>query len=318
MKCKKWYIKPVVWSVIFLIIAQALTILSVYQQQPFLDDNDIVIPEQPTEIVIWPTETVDPNTGVVTPPTVDDAASSVGGIVLYFVVMIVLLSVILAVIPLKALSAVFRCIFALLFAWGIFILLVVWIPWDMALGISISVAAIWFVYPAVWLHDVVMLIAMVSIASLFGRFINPWTAMIIMTLMAIYDFIAVKKGLMLWLVDKMAHVNTLPAFVIPSEPAELSEKLNAPNVKKLAGQTPNQKDYSLLGGGDIAFPLIVTSACFFKYGIYPTLIISGASIVGLIAVYIIQSKVLHGKPMAALPPLTVSVLIAFLGIVFTH
>ena len=318
-KKNRWFIKPVYWSIIFLLIAEALTITAVWRQQPFLDQHNIYVPEQPSsEIVIWPSPAVtDPDTGEVIKPA-DEPMSSVGVIVIYFAVMIAIIAVILAVIPMKALSVVFRCIFAFLFAWGFFVILVLFTPWWFALAVALAVGIGWFFYPSIWLHDIAMIVAMCSIASLFGRFISPWTAMIIMAFMALYDFISVKKGLMLWMVDKMSKVNTMPAFVFPADMGEFNDKLDRPSIDKIAGKSPEEKDYSILGGGDIAFPLILSAAVYFKYGMLPTIIMAAATVLGLILVYFIQARFLKGKPMPALPPLAVTSLIALVCIVVTH
>ncbi len=319
MEKKKWFFKPVYWSIIILLIAEALTITAVWRQQPFLDDHNIYVPEQPSApITIWPSPpVVDPDTGVVVEPG-DEPMSSVGVIVIYFAVMIAIIAVVLAVIPMKALSAVFRCIFAFLFAWGFFVILVLFTPWRFALAVALAVGIAWFFHPAIWLHDIAMIVAMCSIASLFGRFISPWTAMVIMGLMAIYDYISVKKGLMLWMVDKMSKVNTMPAFVFPADMGEINDKLDRPSINKIADQKPEDKDYSILGGGDIAFPLILSAACYFKYGLLPTLIMAASAVLGLVLVYFIQAKFLKGRPMPALPPLAVTSLIALICIVVTH
>ena len=312
MTKKKWFIKPLYWSIIILIIAQALTIVSVWHQQPFLDDHQIYVPTQPdTDIVIWPTPVTDPDTGEIIEPA-PDPTSSIGVIVIYFAVVIAIIAIVFAVIPLKALSVVFKCLFTILFAWGVIVLLGIWINIWVAIGLAVVLAVCWFIRPKIWLHNTLMITSMVSIASIFGRFISPWTAMILLILMAIYDYISVKKGLMLWMVDKMSNVNSLPAFVLPATPDELKDNLNTPNIKVIAEQKPEDKDYSILGGGDIAFPLILSAACYFRHELIASIIIGLSSVVGLVLVYFIQEKFLHGKPMPALPPLAATTFIAFL------
>ena len=48
---------------------------------------------------------------------------------------------------------------------------------------------------------------------------------------------------MLWMVDKMSKVNTMPAFVFPADMGEINDKLDRPSIDKIAGQTPEEKEY---------------------------------------------------------------------------
>jgi presenilin-like A22 family membrane protease len=301
--------KPVYWSILIFIIAQVLTFTVVGRTEPFLEESNIYIPPQPTQpVIIWPTPTTAPSGEVTTPP----AASSLGPILLYFAAMIVVLGIVLAVIPLSALKFVFRALFALMFAWGIFILLIFWLPLWATLLIAAAVSLLWLFMPRIWLHNLVMVIAMVSVAAVFGRLISPWTAMILILALAVYDFFAVRFGYMLWLVKKMSQSSTLPAFILPRHASEWRGSVKQSDFSKMVEEKQEDRDYSILGGGDIAFPLLLTASVYFASGFNPALIVTLASMAGLIAAYWIQAVFLKGKPMPALPPIAALALIAFL------
>ena len=67
---------------------------------------------------------------------------------------------------------------------------------------------------------------------------------------------------------------------------------------------------------DIGFPVLLIAAVFFAYGILGSLLLSVFAVFGLLLVYWIQSVFLKGRPMAALPPITVMCLIGFLIVSF--
>ena len=78
----------------------------------------------------------------------------------------------------------------------------------------------------------------------------------------------------------------------------------------------SERNYSLLGGGDIGFPLILIVTVFFTYGVASSLLLAAFTLIGLGSVYGIQKVFLKGKPVAALPPMTIAGLIGFLIVYF--
>ena len=102
-----------------------------------------------------------------------------------------------------------------------------------------------------------MLLAMVALGEVFGRFISPWTAMVLLLALAIYDFLAVRFGYMLWMVKKMSESTTLPAFIIPYKFSDWKGSLKKSDVNDLIEQKAEERKYSILGGGDIGFPVFI-------------------------------------------------------------
>ena len=226
--------------------------------------------------------------------------------------MVIVLGIVLFLIPMSALRNVLRMIFAFLFAWGIFIALVFWIPVTIAVIVSVAVGLAWFLVPRVWLHNTAMILAMVSVGAVFGRLISPWTAMILLLVLAVYDIFAVRFGYMVWLAKKLSEFNTLPAFFIPRFMSEWKASLKENVVARLVQENPSEREFSILGGGDIAFPLLLVSSVFFAYGLTNAILVAGLSFVGLLGAYWIQAVFLKGKPMPALPPIAVLSLIGIL------
>ena len=70
--------------------------------------------------------------------------------------------------------------------------------------------------------------------------------------------------------------------------------------------------FSILGGGDIGFPVLLVSSVYFGYGLPDAILVAVFSLLGLICAYWIQTAFLKGRPMPALPPIAVLSLIALL------
>ena len=309
---RKIRFKPVYWSILFFVTAQVLTFCIVTRIDGFLETNQIYIPPQssPETISLWP----QPPPATPTPGAEAPAPfwTSLGPILIYFFAVVIVLGIVLFLIPMSALRNVLRVIFAFLFAWGFFIALVFWIPLTIAVIVSVAIGLTWLFVPRVWLHNLAMIFAMVSIGAVFGRMISPWTAMILLLVIAIYDFFAVRFGYMLWLTQKLSESVTLPAFFIPRFMSQWKDRLKENSIAKLAEEKPSERDFSILGGGDIAFPLLLVSSVYFAYGFTNAILVAVFSLVGLIGAYWIQSVFIKGKPMPALPPIAVLSLIGLL------
>ncbi|MCL2679448.1 MAG: presenilin family intramembrane aspartyl protease [Dehalococcoidia bacterium] len=308
------HIKPVFWSLLIFIIAQCFLFAVMTRVDPFLRENNLYIPPQPdTPIVVIPQPPITAPDGAVTPEV--PITSALLPILIYFAVVIVIISVVLFLIPLKALKFVFRALFALLFAWGIFILGILYLPLWTTLLIALVAGAAWFFFPRIWLHNMMLMIALAGVAAIFGRMITPWTAMILLGVLAVYDLVAVRAGYMLWMANKMSQSAALPAFILPSNAAELGAAVIHNDLDKVADTPTQDRSYSVLGGGDIAFPLLLTASVYFQRGGWSAIVIAAFGLAGIAMAYLIQAKVLKGRPMPALPPIAILGLVGLLLVI---
>jgi presenilin-like A22 family membrane protease len=311
MPNKKTFFKPVYWSILIFIIAQCFMFAVVTRENGFLEDNDIYVPPQPTQpVVIMPQPATTSPTGEIIPEV--PASSSLIPILVYFVALVIVVGLVLFFIPLSALKYLFRILFAFLFTWGVFILCVFWLPLWAAIIIALIAGMAWLFFPRVWLHNLVMIIAVASVSAVFGRLISPWTAMILLGALAIYDFLAVRFGYMLWMANRMSQSAALPAFILPSHAGELRSTVTHTDLNKVADTPAADRSYSVLGGGDIAFPLLLTASVYFARGLNASLLIAAFGMAGIGLAYLIQAKILKGKPMPALPPIAVLGLVGLL------
>ena len=350
MNRKNFKIKPIYWGILIFIIAQAITFGVVIREDAYFEEHEIVIPTQPDEIILWPTTTTSTTTGTTTNTTTEIITttisnsvitttatqtqvtevvteirwetpifSSLGAILIYFFGAVIVLGIILFTIPLSALKLLFRALFAFLFSWGVFIVCVFWVPLIPSIVIALAIGILWFFMPRIWLHNIVMILTMASLGAVFGRLVSPWTAMILLLVIAVYDFLAVRFGFMTWMAKRMESSDSLPAFVLPSNISELSGSLKSPDTKNTVPRTAENDHehftHSILGGGDIGFPLLLTSAVYFALGLGSAVLVAIFSLAGLIAAYLIQSYILKGKPMPALPPIAALSLVGLLLVI---
>jgi len=306
---KRSRLSPVYWGILIFIVAQMLTFLLISHENLFLQNSHIYIPPQsPGAVSLWPQPVPPAPAGEAQAP----AVGSLGPILIYFFAVVILLGIVLFLIPVSALRLFLRILFAFLFSWGIFIILIFWLPPIVTLPISVVVGSAWFFVPRVWLHNLVMILALVSLGAVFGRLISPWTSMILILVLAIYDFLALRFGYMLWMTKKLSESSAPPAFVIPRYASGWTSSLTQSDFTKLVEREPFRRKYSILGGGDVGFPLLLVSSAYFGYGLTNAIFVAVFSLLGLICAYWIQAAFLKGKPMPALPPIAILSLVALL------
>jgi len=300
-------LNTVYWGLLLFVVAQMLILLVAPRIDPFLEENDIDIPTQPSApISWWPGEVTLPDGEVIEVP----AHSALGPILIYILAAAAVLGLTLSKIPLTALKVLLRLLFAILFSWGAFIATVFYVPLPVAVAIAVVFGTFWFLIPLVWLHNLVLILAVSSLGAVFGRFLTPWTAMAIILALAIYDFLAVRFRYMLWMADRLSQINALPALIIPKNYSEWN--FNLKKREKIIEVNPAAREYSILGGGDIAFPCLLTASVYFAQGLKPAAIIALFGLLGLVSVYVIQARFLKGKPMPALPPIAAFTLVGLL------
>jgi presenilin-like A22 family membrane protease len=135
--------------------------------------------------------------------------------------------------------------------------------------------------------------------------------MAIILALAVYDFLAVRFKFMLWMADRLSEVNALPALIIPINYRAWNSNLRK-HGEKMIELNPAEREYSILGGGDIAFPCLLTASVYFAQGFGPAALMAVLGLVGLISVYAIQAIFLKGKPVPALPPIAAFTLVGLL------
>ncbi len=287
MQTMKAKLSPFFWSGLTIIIGLALTLLVAPRQKEYVEVHEI------------------------TTPTV-----SAGPGIAYFFGVVAVMALVLFVIPLSKLKLVFRLLFTLMFAWGVFIIAALTLPLAAAYTLAVIAGIAWLFWARVWLHNLVLIIALVSAGSVFGSLFSPWAFLVLMLVVAVYDFLAVRFGFMVWMVDRLSQTVTLPAFIYPKKIKDWALSLKTVRVDELAEKPAADREYSILGGGDIGFPLVLTSSVFFASGLNEAILVGAFALVGLMSAFLIQLVWLKGKPMPALPPITFFSFAGFLIVLY--
>jgi len=256
-------------------------------------------------------------TGALTPPPPASATFPI----VYFLASVAILGVILFFVPVSKLKLIFRILFIILYAWGIFVLgyLFIYTSTPAVIGLAIlalTISVIWFLIPNVWLHNVLMILSLAGVGVIFGMVLKPWTVLIVLGAISVYDVLAVSLGYMMWMAKKISESDTLPTFVLPKQAKLWGMNLGGGKFKQLMQTSSGEREFSILGGGDIGFPMIMSMSVFFNYGLLQALIVTAFSLMGLVAAFLMQQTILKGKAMPALPPISAGALIGFLLIRF--
>lgn len=266
-----------------MVLALALALYVAYQERAFFEENQIISPD-----------------------------ISLGPIIAYFFGVVVLLALVLFFIPLRLLRQVFRVLFALMFGWGVFIIAALLLSTVPAVVLAVIAGIAWLFWARVWLHDLLLLLALAGAGSVFGFLFSPLTFMIFMLIIAVYDVVAVCFGFMVWMADKMSESDTLPAFIFPRQFGDWKLKLGSVRVGDLRKKESEKREYSILGGGDIGFPLMLAVSVFFEAGLGGAVVVGVLALLGLMGAFLVQLLWLKDRPVPALPPIAFAALIGFL------
>ncbi len=237
---------------------------------------------------------------------------TLGPILIYFFSAVVVLGVVLFIIPVRFLKYVLRILFGVLYAWGIVIICGLVLPGWFSIAIGAAVAIVWLIWPVLWLQNILLLLTLTSVGAVFGVLVSPWTVVWVLVALSVYDVLAVRFGYMMWMARKLSESDTLPAFIVPRQNRQWGSNLRGSSVQQIFDSESSERDFSLLGGGDLGFPLIFTASVYAAYGFQGAFVVAIACLVGLILAYVLQIWVLKGKPLPALPPISFVAIIGFL------
>ena len=282
---KRASLEPILWSCLIYVLALALAFYYIRPQKVYLETNQIPLPE----VSLLP-------------------------ILAYFFAVVILVGVVLFFIPVSKLRIALRLLFGLFYGWGVFIISVLFIPLPLAAAIAAALGLFWFFWPLVWLQNLLLAVTLVSVGATFGALVSPWTVVYLLLAISIYDIVAVRFGYMMWMAKKLSETDSLPAFILPKKMADWNLNLRGASVKKLFEEESAEREFSLLGGGDLGFPLVFVVAVFYALGLSSALIVAGATLAGLVFAYLIQIFILKGKPLPAIPPISFLAIIGFLAV----
>lgn len=278
-------LSPFLWGAFFMALALALTLYLAMREKSYLEANRIASPDIPP-----------------------------GPAIAYFFGVVAVVGLVLYFIRVDRLRWVFRALFSLMFAWGVFIFAALHLP-EVAAYVLAAVSGIaWLLFARVWLHDLLLLVTLAAAGSVYGFLFSPWTFMIFMLVISVYDVVAVRFGFMVWMADKLSESVALPAFVFPKQIKDLRWDLKNVRVGEARQQEPALRQYAVLGGGDIGLPLMLVVSVFFAGDLVRAVVVGVFALMGLMGAFLMQSLWFKGKPVPALPPIA---LLSLIGLLIT-
>lgn len=197
----------------------------------------------------------------------------------------------------------FKAIFIVATFWGGTLLLSLWILDILAL-ILIGILIFWWLRkPSVLIHDLAVILGIAGIGAILGLRLTPWLVVLLLIILSVYDFIAVYKTKhMIKMAKEMIEAGTILALIVPQKISDFKVHL-----RKVG---PGGK-FLILGGGDVAFPLLLC-ASLIPEGILNSLTVALFALVGLfVGFYFFISQKVH-QPIPALPPIALFSIIGFL------
>lgn len=173
--------------------------------------------------------------------------------------------------------------------------------------LALSLAVGRYFHPVVWLQNLALVIALGGVAPQLAMFFTTETIVFVLILASVYDYIAVfkTKHMVTMFRDLMSKDAPL-ALVIP-EKGDVYGRVDGRVVHR---KGEGERQYLLLGTGDLAFPTIFAVSVFAEYGIVPALFVMAGSLIGLHFDQWWVEK--NERPMPALPAIAFSSIALFL------
>jgi len=162
--------------------------------------------------------------------------------------------------------------------------------------------------PTILNQNIALILSVSGAGAILGASMGILPTLILMLLLAIYDFIAV------FLTKHMVYlakaVTERPTAFTAAIPYKFSKPTHVKSIQ--TGKKQLKKAHTFqLGGGDFAIPLVFTSSILVNHSVTSAIITSiGATLSLFILFYMVMKE--PGRPLPALPPICAGATIAFL------
>jgi presenilin-like A22 family membrane protease len=234
-------------------------------------------------------------------------------IAVYYLIYIVAVTLIIVFIAKKGKKNLLRGIFYFAIAWAMWyalfpIFLLIIPPYSdlLSLSLAVVITLVMIKYPEWYVINAVGILVTMGIALIFGMALSLIPIILLLSLFAIYDAIAVYMSKhMVYLADS-AIENKLPAlFVLPAKKDYSFRKVQR---KKEKGDKGEREAY-YMGYGDVLIPGILVIAAERSFGMLGGIFtLLGA----LVAMVLLMVMVNSGKPQPGLPYLNAGALAGLL------
>ncbi len=175
--------------------------------------------------------------------------------------------------------------------------------WPEVLYFIIGILCFWLFYRNVFMHNIVIVLAISAISVLFGQNLMPSSAIIILIILGLYDYIAVfQTKHMVSMFKGLAENKVYFSLIIPQ---------NFKGIFKKISEVSPQTEFMFLGTGDLAIPAIFIIACL-KISLLTSLWAGLGAVLGFIFLYILFVTQKERAPMPGLPPIILGCLLGYL------
>jgi presenilin-like A22 family membrane protease len=169
----------------------------------------------------------------------------------------------------------------------------------------VSLLILWWIKnPIVLNQDLLIIFSLAGIGASLGLALRPEAMILILIILSIYDFIAVYKTKhMVKIAKDMIETGTILGLVFPFETAGF--------LKSTKEIKPGEGKFLILGGGDVALPLIF-SVSLLKFGILKSFVVALFSLLGLFVNFLFFLTQKERKAIPALPLISLFSIIGYL------
>ena len=227
---------------------------------------------------------------------------------LYFIVATLFILFVSYFLKFKRGKGVFyKGIFVLAVVWGGLISLSSLMPDIFALILMTVLLLWWLKKPSVAVHNIVVILGIAGMGAVLGLQLTPLVIVALLLILSVYDFIAVYKTKhMVKMAKDMLAYRVILALIVPQEIADFGTEIKE---VKAGGK------FLILGGGDVAFPLLFC-ASLIPAGVSYSLIVAGFALIGLFFSFWIFVNQKVRQPIPALPPIALFSILGYLSSTF--
>lgn len=253
------------------------------------------------------------------PPEIEPEFSLIS-IIISFIIAIILILVLMTVkaklflrlwfflVIVISLGITFNSLFQYLFPYSSIV----------AIALALPIAFFKIFKRNILVHNIAELFVYPGIAVIMVSILNVPTAVIFLLAISIYDIWAVwHSGFMQKMANfQMNELKVFSGFFVPYIGKKVRMQIKQAKAKKNKEQLKKIKvNLAILGGGDVAFPIILAGTVMRSLGLIPAIIVSLGGVVSLFLLFLVSKK---GKFYPAMPFLTSGLLFAFaiVGLLF--
>lgn len=239
---------------------------------------------------------------------------SFSNFLIYFLIATLVLLIFLKISK-RGSGFILQIFFILAIFSGLDILFSIMVGEPVATILAAGLVALRFFRPTVLLHNLVVIGGIAGISGMLGLTIFPRDAIILLIILAIYDVIAVYKTKhMVKMAEEMIKKRVILGIIVPEKILGLKASMGDVEKEKISVRRifkPGKSGrFMILGGGDLALPLILIASVA-NQDILKSIIILIFALFGLFAMHLIFIK-LKSRPMPALPPLAIFSILGYL------